>query len=230
MSAPSTAEPVLDARELNKSYRVDGRSLDVLRGVSFRMATGESVAIQGVSGSGKSTLLSLLAGLDRPTSGEITLGGERLDLLPEKELARIRREKIGFVFQSFHLVPSLTVLENVLLPAAFRSGVFSEDRGRALLERVGLADRAGHFPDQLSGGEKQRAALARALVNEPPLIFADEPTGNLDSKNGRAVLDLLEEHTRAAGRALLLVTHDDAVAARADRRVLLKDGALSPAS
>jgi putative ABC transport system ATP-binding protein len=220
---------ILEARNLGKSYRVNGRPLPILRDISFQLAAGESVAIQGVSGSGKSTLLSLLAGLDRPTAGEIILENERLDLLPEKELARIRREKIGFVFQAFHLVPSLTVLENVLLPAAFRSGAFSEDRGRALLDRVGLADRAGHFPDQLSGGEKQRAALARALVNEPKLIFADEPTGNLDSKNGRAVLDLLEEHTRKAGRALVLVTHDDAVASRADRRLRLIDGALAPA-
>ncbi|HMX94030.1 MAG TPA: ABC transporter ATP-binding protein [Elusimicrobiota bacterium] len=220
---------ILEARNLGKSYRVNGRPLPILRDISFQLAAGESVAIQGVSGSGKSTLLSLLAGLDRPTAGEIILENERLDLLPEKELARIRREKIGFVFQAFHLVPSLTVLENVLLPAAFRSGAFSEDRGRALLDRVGLADRAGHFPDQLSGGEKQRAALARALVNAPKLIFADEPTGNLDSKNGRAVLDLLEEHTRTAGRALVLVTHDDAVASRADRRLRLIDGALAPA-
>lgn len=220
---------ILEARNLGKSYRVNGRPLPILRDISFQLAAGESVAIQGVSGSGKSTLLSLLAGLDRPTAGEIILENERLDLLPEKELARIRREKIGFVFQAFHLVPSLTVLENVLLPAAFRSGAFSEDRGRALLDRVGLADRAGHFPDQLSGGEKQRAALARALVNEPKLIFADEPTGNLDSKNGRAVLDLLEEHTRTARRALVLVTHDDAVASRADRRLRLIDGALAPA-
>ncbi|HNI56155.1 MAG TPA: ABC transporter ATP-binding protein [Elusimicrobiota bacterium] len=220
---------ILEARNLGKSYRVNGRPLPILRDISFQLAAGESVAIQGVSGSGKSTLLSLLAGLDRPTAGEIILENERLDLLPEKELARIRREKIGFVFQAFHLVPSLTVLENVLLPAAFRSGAFSEDRGRALLDRVGLADRAEHFPDQLSGGEKQRAALARALVNAPKLIFADEPTGNLDSKNGRAVLDLLEEHTRTAGRALVLVTHDDAVASRADRRLRLIDGALAPA-
>ena len=220
---------ILEARNLGKSYRVNGRPLPILRDISFQLAAGESVTIQGVSGSGKSTLLSLLAGLDRPTAGEIILENERLDLLPEKELARIRREKIGFVFQAFHLVPSLTVLENVLLPAAFRSGAFSEDRGRALLDRVGLADRAGHFPDQLSGGEKQRAALARALVNAPKLIFADEPTGNLDSKNGRAVLDLLEEHTRTAGRALVLVTHDDAVASRADRRLRLIDGALAPA-
>ena len=220
---------ILEARNLGKSYRVNGRPLPILRDISFQLAAGESVAIQGVSGSGKSTLLSLLAGLDRPTAGEIILENERLDLLPEKELARIRREKIGFVFQAFQLVPSLTVLENVLLPAAFRSGAFSEDRGRALLDRVGLADRAGHFPDQLSGGEKQRAALARALVNAPKLIFADEPTGNLDSKNGRAVLDLLEEHTRTAGRALVLVTHDDAVASRADRRLRLIDGALAPA-
>ena len=144
------------------------------------------------------------------------MDGERLDGRPERELARIRREKIGFVFQAFHLVPSLTVLENVFLPSAFRDGRGNEGPARALLEKLGLSDRAEHFPDQLSGGEKQRAALARALVNQPKIVFADEPTGNLDAANARA-----------DGRALVLVTHDVDIAARADRRLLLKNGALS---
>lgn len=218
---------ILEARNLGKSYRVNGRPLPILRDISFQLAAGESVAIQGVSGSGKSTLLSLLAGLDRPTAGEIILENERLDLLPEKELARIRREKIGFVFQAFHLVPSLTVLENVLLPAAFRSGAFSEDRGRALLDRVGLADRAGHFPDQLSGGEKQRAALARALVNAPKLIFADEPTGNLDSKTGARIIDLLFELNHEHNTTLILVTHDQALASRCRRTIRLNSGTIA---
>lgn len=190
---------------------------------------GEFLALQGASGSGKSTLLSLLAGLDRPTSGEITLDGERLDPLPEKELARVRRDKVGFVFQSFHLVPSLTVLENVQLPLAFRRGGFTQlAKARELLERVDLWDRAHFLPGQLSGGEKQRAAIARALINDPALVFADEPTGNLDSANGRRVLDLLEDHTVKIGRTLLLVTHDPDIAARAHRRLHIRDGRLDP--
>jgi putative ABC transport system ATP-binding protein len=190
---------------------------------------GEFLALQGASGSGKSTLLSLLAGLDRPTSGEITLDGERLDQLPEKELARVRRDKVGFVFQSFHLVPSLTVLENVQLPLAFRQGGFPPlAKARELLERVDLWERAHFLPGKLSGGEKQRAAIARALINDPALVFADEPTGNLDSTNGRRVLDLLEDHTVKTGRTLLLVTHDPDIAARAHRRLHIRDGRLDP--
>lgn len=200
----------------------------VLNDVSLDVARGEFLALQGVSGSGKSTLLSLLAGLDRPTSGEIHLDGERLDGLAEKQLAAVRRDKVGFVFQSFHLVPSLTVVENVQLPLAFRRDGFTHHaKARALLERVDLWDRAHFLPGKLSGGEKQRAAIARALINDPAVVFADEPTGNLDSVNGRRVLDLLEEHTVTAGRTLLLVTHDPDIAARARRRVHLKDGRLT---
>lgn len=220
---------MIDARGLVKTFFVDTKPVPALNGVSLSVARGEFLAIQGASGSGKSTLLSLLAGLDRPTAGEIVLDGERLDRLSERELARVRRDKIGFVFQAFHLVPSLTVLENVLLPAVFRSKRADEGAGRALLDRLGLSERATHFPDQLSGGEKQRAALARALVNDPAVVFADEPTGNLDSANGSRVMDLLVENTRAKQRTLVLVTHDPALAARADRRVHLKDGAWAPA-
>ncbi|MBK6879338.1 MAG: ABC transporter ATP-binding protein [Elusimicrobia bacterium] len=219
--------PLLRARGLRKTYPTARGPLDVLAGLDIDIASGEFVAILGASGSGKSTLLSLLAGLDRPTGGEILLDGERLDGRPEREMARIRREKIGFVFQAFHLVPSLTVLENVFLPSAFRDGRGNEGPARALLEKLGLSDRAEHFPDQLSGGEKQRAALARALVNQPKIVFADEPTGNLDAANARRGLDLLEANARADGRALVLVTHDVDIAARADRRLLLKNGALS---
>jgi putative ABC transport system ATP-binding protein len=199
-----------------------------LEGVDLSVRRGEFLAIQGPSGSGKSTLLSLLAGLDRPTSGEVWLDGVRLDDRSEAAVARARREKVGFVFQSFHLVSSLTVLENVLLPLAFRDGRFDEAKGRSLLERLGLADRSDFLPDKLSGGEKQRAALARALVNDPLVVFADEPTGNLDSANGARVMELLEEHTRAAGRTLVLVTHDEGLAGRADRRVRLRDGRIVP--
>lgn len=221
-------EPLLSARALRKSYPGARGPLDILLGVNLTLAPGEFVAVLGASGSGKSTLLSLLAGLDRPTAGEILLDGERLDGRPERDLARIRREKIGFVFQAFHLVPSLNVIENVALPLAFRAGAMDEGPARALLDALGLSERIGHFPDQLSGGEKQRVALARALVNDPKIVFADEPTGNLDAANGRRGLDLLEAHTRARGRALVLVTHDTDIADRADRRVLLKDGVLSP--
>lgn len=218
---------LLSARHVTKSFRTDQGPLLVLNGISLDVSRGEFLALQGASGSGKSTLLSLLAGLDRPTSGEIVLDGERLDPLAEKDLARVRRDKVGFVFQSFHLVPSLTVLENIQLPLAFRRGGFThEAKARELLERVDLWDRAHFLPSKLSGGEKQRAAIARALINDPAVVFADEPTGNLDSKNGTRVLDLLEEHTVRAGRTLVLVTHDPDIAARAHRRVNLKDGRL----
>jgi len=223
----TTIAPLIAATDLRKSFPLAKGALEVLHGVTLAVRPGELVAIQGASGSGKSTLLSLLAGLDRPTSGEITLAGERLDILAEKDLARVRREKIGFVFQAFHLVPSLSLLENVALPWAFKSGSFAADHPRALLERVGLKDRADFRPDQVSGGEKQRAAIARALVNDPAVVFADEPTGNLDSANGRAVMDLLEANTRQAGKTLVLVTHDAEVAARADRILRIQDGRLA---
>ena len=218
---------LLSAQHVSKSFPTDQGPLWVLNEVSLEIARGEFLALQGASGSGKSTLLSLLAGLDRPTSGEISLDGERLYRLEEKDLARVRRDKVGFVFQSFHLVPSLTILENVQLPLAFRRGGFTHlGKAQNLLERVGLKDRTHFFPGKLSGGEKQRAAIARALVNDPAVVFADEPTGNLDSKNGQAVLDVLEEHTVRAGRTLVLVTHDPDIAARAHRRLHLKDGRL----
>lgn len=218
---------LLSARHVSKSFPTDRGPLLVLNDISLDVRRGEFLALQGASGSGKSTLLSLLAGLDRPTSGEITLDGERLDPLTEKDLARVRRDKVGFVFQSFHLVPSLTVLENVELPLAFRGGGFTHQaKARDLLEGVDLWDRAHFLPGKLSGGEKQRAAIARALVNDPAVVFADEPTGNLDSKNGRRVLDLLEDQTVKAGRTLVLVTHDTDIAARAHHRINLKDGRL----
>lgn len=226
---PSPGEPLIRAVGLGKIFPSAGENVEALRAVSVSLAAGEFLAVEGASGSGKSTLLSLLAGLDRPTAGEVWFRGRRIDDLPEPALARFRRENVGFVFQSFHLVPSLTVLENILLPRAFARRAFArgafatEDAGR-LLELVGLSHRADFFPDKLSGGEKQRVAVARALVNDPPLLFADEPTGNLDSVNGGRVMDLLMAHVRGAGRALVLVTHDPALAARADRRLRLTDG------
>lgn len=219
--------PIVQVRQLVKSFPIDKGDLRVLNDVSLSVEKGEFVAIQGASGSGKSTLLSLMAGLDRPTAGEVFLDGQRVDDLPENDLARVRREKVGFVFQAFYLIPSLTLLENVALPLAFRQNRFDMEKALTLLDRVGLANRADFLPDRVSGGEKQRAAIARALVNDPVVVFADEPTGNLDSANGRAVLELLDENTRRAGRSLILVTHDGEVAQRADRRILIKDGAVS---
>jgi putative ABC transport system ATP-binding protein len=219
---------MIEAKRLSKQFVFGKTRVDALRGVDLAVGPGEFVAVVGASGSGKSTLLSLLAGLDRPTEGEVLLDGERLDKMSEDGLARLRREKIGFVFQAFHLVPSLTVTENVALPAALGAGSFSDARARELLDRVGLGARAGFFPGQLSGGEKQRAAIARALMNDPVAVFADEPTGNLDSANGRAVLELLDAQTRRAGKTLILVTHDAEVASRADRRITLADGRIAP--
>jgi putative ABC transport system ATP-binding protein len=213
------------ARGVGKSFPTAQGPLEVLKDISLDVARGEFLSLQGASGSGKSTLLSLLAGLDSPTAGEITLDGERLDRLRQSQLARVRRDKVGFVFQSFHLVPSLSVLENVQLPMAFRRGGFADEKkARALLDGVGLTPRADFLPGKLSGGEKQRAAIARALINDPLVVFADEPTGNLDSLNGRRVLDVLEQHTVQKGRSLILVTHDPDIAARAHRRLLMRDG------
>ncbi len=220
---PSAA--LIVARGVGKTFYTAQGPLEVLKNVSLDVDRGEFLALQGVSGSGKSTLLSLLAGLDRPTEGEITLDGERLDRLTQPELARVRRDKLGFVFQSFHLVPSLSVLENVQLPMAFRGHGFADKtKALALLDGVGLTHRADFLPGKLSGGEKQRAAIARALINDPLVVFADEPTGNLDSLNGQRVLEMLEKHTVHVGRSLVLVTHDADIASRAHRRVYLKDG------
>ncbi len=219
--------PLLKATALHKSFPLPRGAVAALAEVDMEIARGEFLAVTGASGSGKSTLLSLLAGLDRPTTGQILLDGERLDLLDEQDLARVRREKVGFVFQSFHLVPSLTVLENVQLPLAFHTRSFADtDKAKDLLHRVRLDHRAGFLPGRLSGGEKQRAAIARALINDPLVVFADELTGNLDSVNGRMVLDLLEEHTVKVGRTLVLVTHDPALAGRAKRQIHLADGRL----
>ena len=184
------------------------------------------MAIVGASGSGKSTLLGLLAGLDTPSSGEIWLDGSPIHNLVESELAAVRGRKIGFVFQSYQLIQTLTALENVLLPYELNVKGNGIDRARRLLDEVGLKDRMEHYPVQLSGGEQQRVAIARAFMAEPPIVMADEPTGNLDSTNGRLVLDLLLERNKIAGTTLVLVTHDPEVASRADRKIVLKDGAI----
>jgi len=217
-------------RNLVKTIRNGARSVEILRGVSFEVPSRQFVAIMGPSGSGKSTLLGLIAGLDAPTSGSIAIDGVDITSLREDELALLRGKKIGFVFQSYHLIPTLTAFENVMLPMEF-AGMSNGSGGAApraerLLESVGLIDRRHHYPVQLSGGEQQRVALARAFVMSPSVLLADEPTGNLDSQNGRHVLELLIRLNQEEGTTLVLVTHDDLLASHAQRRIVLKDGTI----
>ena len=202
--------------------------MEILRGIDLEVPRGEFVAIVGPSGSGKSTLLGLIAGLDSPTSGSIRLDGREITGLDEDALAAVRGRTVGFVFQSYQLIPTLTAEENVLLPLELTgSAAGGRKRVRELLEIVGLADRGHHYPVQLSGGEQQRVALARAFVGRPPILLADEPTGNLDTANGRMVLDLLLELNRKEGTTLLLVTHDHDLTEQAHRRILLRDGRIA---
>ena len=215
---------MLVARHLTKSYPSGDGILTVLRDVSFMVPERAFVAIVGPSGSGKTTLLGLLAGLDIPTSGSVTLDGTDLGALSEDARARLRGEKVGFVFQSFQLIPTLTALENVQVPLELRGEAGAGTRARELLRRVGLGAREGHYPAQLSGGEQQRVALARAFVNQPRVLFADEPTGNLDSATGEPIIALIEELNREAGTTVVLVTHDPLLAARASRVIRLGDG------
>ncbi len=215
---------MIEVRNVKKWIQNGSRRVEILKGISLSIPAGQFVAVVGASGSGKSTLLGLLAGLDTPSSGEIWLDGTPIHNLAEGELAAVRGRKIGFVFQSYQLIPTLTALENVLLPYELNVEGNGLKRARALLEAVGLGERMEHYPIQLSGGEQQRVALARAFVVEPPIVMADEPTGNLDSSNGRMVLDLLLERNSHAGATLVLVTHDVEIASRADRKIVLKDG------
>jgi putative ABC transport system ATP-binding protein len=217
---------MIEVRSLKKSIRNGNRTIEILKDINLLIPAGQFVAIMGASGSGKSTLLGLLAGLDSPTSGEVLIDGEEISRLPEDKLAEVRGRKLGFVFQSFQLIPTLTALENVLLPHELNGSGDGRTVATDLLRSVGLGDRMHHYPIQLSGGEQQRVALARAFVLKPPIIFADEPTGNLDSTNGSHVLDLLLTRNRASGATLVLVTHDPQVSAHADRRVVLRDGAI----
>ena len=218
--------PILEARAISKSYRVGGRSITVLDTVSLTVKPGEFLIIKGESGSGKSTLLALLSGLERPDSGRVLIEDQDITDLHEDELAPLRNATFGYVFQSFHLIPSLTTLENVMFPAELAADSAARSKAEALLKRVGLAERAASFPRQLSGGEKQRCAICRALINGPRLLFADEPTGNLDSISGGAVLELLLELHREHGTTLVLVTHSQDIARLADRVVALRDGRL----
>jgi len=215
---------ILEARNITKHYLVGTRQITVLENVSLALAEGEFVVVQGESGSGKSTLLTILSGLDRPAEGRVAIAGRDITDLGEDDLAPLRNTTFGFVFQSFHLVPSLTALENVMFPAELANDGGAREKAGRLLARVGLAGRTESYPHQLSGGEKQRCAICRALVNEPRIIFADEPTGNLDSANGSAVLDLLVELHRERNTTLLLVTHNPEVAGMADRVINLRDG------
>ena len=228
--------PVLEAQLLTKTYRSGERELTVLKGVTFSLAAGATCAIVGPSGSGKTTLLGLCAGLDRATSGSVRLAGIALDTLDEDARARVRNEHTGFVFQNFQLVPTLTALENVMVPAELRGG-YGGGAGRRpaaeltaeateLLRQVGLEDRRGHYPTQLSGGEQQRVALARAFINRPELLFADEPTGNLDEETSAKVVELLLGLNSKSGTALVLVTHNPELAALTGRTIRLRDGAM----
>jgi putative ABC transport system ATP-binding protein len=215
---------MLVARELSKEYRSGENTLAVLRDVSFSIPQGAFVAIVGPSGSGKTTLLGLIAGLDTPTRGKILLDDADLTAMDEDQRARLRGEKVGFVFQSFQLISTLTAIENVQVPLELRGDSGAAERARELLTRVGLGDRLDHFPTQLSGGEQQRVAIARAFANAPRILFADEPTGNLDSETGARLVQLLEELNRESKTTIILVTHDPALASRAQRIIRLSDG------
>ena len=217
---------MLIADDLQKTYRSGGRPLSALQNVSFRVEPGETVAIVGPSGSGKTTLLGLLAGLDRPSGGRVLLDGTDMGALSEDDRARLRREKIGFVFQSFQLIPTLTARENVAVPLDLAGDGGGAARADELLERVGLGGRGHHYPTQLSGGEQQRVALARAFIHRPSILFADEPTGNLDAATGARIIELMMELNREIGTTLVLVTHDLDLAGRARRVIRLADGAV----
>lgn len=222
-----TMPAILQADHVTQLYAIGDRQIAVLDDINFVVSPGEFVVIMGSSGSGKSTLLSLLSGLDRPTQGRIRIDGIDITDWSEDQLAPVRNQVFGFVFQSFHLVPSLNALENIAFPAELRRDHQARPRAMALLERVGLGARATNFPHQLSGGEKQRVAICRALINSPKIIFADEPTGNLDSQNGAGILELLVDLHQERNTTLVLVTHSPEVAARAGRIITLTDGRIT---
>jgi len=218
---------MIAVRNLVKTIRNGAHAVEIIRDISFDVPSRQFIAVMGPSGSGKSTLLGLIAGLDWPSSGSILIDGQEITKLREDEMAELRGKKLGFVFQSYHLIPTLTALENVMLPLEFNrvtGGNGAVQRATSLLESVGLAERRDHYPAQLSGGEQQRVALARAFVMKPSVLLADEPTGNLDSENGRHVLELLIRLNKEEGTTLILVTHDEMLASHAERRILLRDG------
>jgi ABC-type lipoprotein export system ATPase subunit len=223
------SEKILSARGLKKTYVMGKRTLEVLRGVDLEISHGDFVALRGASGTGKSTLLHLIGGLDSPNAGEIIFCGQNLAAFSESRLTNFRNRRVGFVFQAYHLLPELTALENVCLPAriARTSAAQAEKRGRELLARVGLGERLDHKPSELSGGEQQRVAIARALVNEPELLLADEPTGNLDSHTGGEIIELLKQLRAEKQMTLIIATHDSKVAATAPRVIELVDGLIA---
>ncbi len=222
----SSVNKVLEAHQLSKQVSSPEGTLTILNDVSFAIRGGATVAIVGASGAGKSTLLALLAGLDLPTHGHVDLNGSNLSDLDEDGRALVRAESVGFVFQSFHLVPSLNALENVMLPLELAGQENARDAARELIDKVGLADRWSHYPAQLSGGEKQRVAIARAFATEPAVLFADEPTGNLDTRTGANIMELMFELNRSSSTTLVLVTHDQGLAERCDRVLVLDAGKL----
>ena len=228
--SPEGVPPLLQAFQVKKTYRLGGRSIEVLKGVDVSVTRGEFVALRGASGAGKSTLLHLLGGLDLPNAGEIIFNGKTLRSFGRAELARWRNTRVGFIFQAYHLLPELNALENVCIPGRMgrRPVAGVEARARELLERVGLAARMEHRPLELSGGEQQRVVLARALINSPDLILADEPTGNLDSHTGAEVMDMLCSLREELGTTMIIATHDERVARRAPRTLQLQDGELAP--
>lgn len=221
-----TGPTIVSLRDVTKSYKVGKQRVDALNGATLEVRQGEFIALTGPSGSGKSTLLQLIGGLDRPTAGEVVVGDVRLDKLNDSNLSKFRGQTVGFVFQFFYLQPFLTLARNIEVPAMF-AGVSPKNRPariQELAEQVGLADRLNHYPKELSGGQMQRAAIARALLNRPQILLADEPTGNLDSVNSTAIIDLFEKIRQEFGTTIILVTHDPAVARRADREVVMRDG------
>ena len=220
-----SSQPHLTARALRQTYHLGETSLEILRGIDLEVAIGEVLFLRGASGAGKSTLLYTLAGLEHPEAGEVIFEGNKLFKLKNDALALLRNERMGFVFQSYFLLPELTALENVHFPAML-AGKHQEEKARDLLARVGLEHRLDHLPSQLSGGEQQRVAIARSLINDPSILFADEPTGNLDAATGASIIDLLLEVTQQDGRTLIAVTHDPILAARGDRELLIVNGYL----
>lgn len=215
---------MISISNLTKTVRSGTEDLTILSDVSLEIPDGQFVALTGASGSGKSTLLGLLAGLDSPSSGSIIIDGDEITTMSEDGLATLRSGKIGFIFQSFHLIPSLTAYENVLIPMEIAGARDANDRARELLDEVGLANRGHHYPTELSGGEQQRVAIARAFANRPKILLADEPTGNLDSKNGQHIFELMTALHQGSRVTLVLVTHDQELASRAERQIILKDG------
>ncbi|WP_107851540.1 ABC transporter ATP-binding protein [Oceanimonas marisflavi] len=222
----TTASPIIRVVDLAHRVSLGDEHLTILQGVNLEVKAGQSLALVGASGSGKSTLLGLLAGLDTASQGKIHIAGQPLHQLDEEQRAALRARHIGFVFQSFLLLPTLTALENVMLPAELKGGNGNRERAMALLEQVGLANRVRHFPAQLSGGEQQRVAIARAFMTEPDILLADEPTGNLDHQTGGHIIELLFELNRQHGTTLMIVTHDDSLAGRCERRMLMTAGRL----